>query len=92
MQTNENCSRYLSDVKHPAKKLKNNEELQKLQNDPDSDQEDDIKSSRNNLTSSQTGPRASGLSKSSICTLRISELCQSEQVQSHREMQFEKMV
>jgi len=30
MQTNENCSRYLSDVKHPAKKLKNNEELQRL--------------------------------------------------------------
>ena len=31
MQTSENNSRYLSDVKHPAKKLKNNEELQKLQ-------------------------------------------------------------
>ena len=30
MQTTENCSRYLSDVKHPAKKLKNNEEYQKL--------------------------------------------------------------
>lgn len=27
MQTSENNSRYLSDVKHPAKKLKNNEEL-----------------------------------------------------------------
>ena len=27
MQTSENNSRYLSDVKHPARKLKNNEEL-----------------------------------------------------------------
>lgn len=30
MQTSENNARYLSDVKHPAKKLKNNEELEKL--------------------------------------------------------------
>ena len=30
MQTSEQNSRYLSDVKHPAKKLKNNEELEKL--------------------------------------------------------------
>ena len=30
MQTSENNSRYLSDVKHPAKKLKDNEELIKL--------------------------------------------------------------
>lgn len=30
IHTSENNSRYLSDVKHPAKKLKDNEELQKL--------------------------------------------------------------
>ena len=76
-------------MKHPAKKLKNNEELQKLQNEEDSDEENHTKLLK---MASHIAPGPGGLSKSTLCTMQISEMCTSENVQASREGQFEQMV
>lgn len=78
MQTSENNSRYLSDVKHPAKKLKNNEELQKLQMEVEDEQ---------GLGSRPTSAKSDkiGSTKSSSCSAKVVELCNSPWVRFDKE-------
>ena len=87
MQTSENCSRYLSDVKHPARKLKNNDELEKLKFDLQQEEE---------AQRAASGGRDSrldhGSSKSSDCTNSGNEICNSLAIQQKMETEFEEMV
>lgn len=86
MQTSENCSRYLSDVKHPARKLKNNEELQKLEDLAADEEESKPNSSDRGIIKSGNS------SKSSICANKITELCNLQIVTVTKEGEFETMI
>ena len=95
MQTSENNSRYLSDVKHPARKLKNNEELQKLQAEAAEEEENggEVKvRPMSAATNRSNNERDSSSSKSSTCSNKISEMCLSELIQTRKENEFEQMV
>ena len=69
----------MSDVKHPARKLKNNEELQKLEMEPD---EDAMKTSALDRTDL-------GSSKSSNISAKIIEICHTNYIQKQKENEFE---
>ena len=85
IQTSENCARYLSDVKHPARKLKNNEELQKLEMESD---EEDNQPQRNTDQSRYEA----GSTKASAIAQKINEICTSEEVIVRKENEFETLV
>ena len=85
MNFSENHSKYLDDVRHPAKKRKeNNEEFQKL--------DQALKEEQIELNNQTSVDNSAKSTKSSKLTLKLNQLIMGKKVREQRERQFETII